>query len=789
MIKSTLRQLMLSALILLSVSVWAQAPANYYNTALNKNKEALLEALHGIVGPHTTVSYSGLWDVYRESDLREDGTIWDMYSTCTFYPGQDQCGNYSSVGDCYNREHSFPKSWFNRSSPMVSDAFHIYPTDGKVNGQRSSYPYGECANGTTLSSKALGRLGYSTFPGYSGRVFEPVDQYKGDFARTYFYMAACYKNRISGWNSPMLAGNDYPCYTTWAINLLLKWSRQDPVSEKEINRNNAVEKYQHNRNPFIDHPELAEFIWGNNKNDAWQPGGVVNPEITAPNTGVNVNMGITTLNTQLTATIRVKASGLTKDLNLFLSNTTGFSLSSATLTKEQASAGVDVTVTYQSLTEATATSVLTINSDEVTAVTVNLSAQAVDGIPANPAQNVTMNSFKATWTNVSGNVNYNLSVSDNLGVLDGYPKTVAASDQNYVVTNLTPETQYHYQLTYENVTSNVVDVQTLTPTKVISFTLPSEGLHFAAAPGVAPAVKTVTLYTEYITEDVTVTVTAPFELSTDKATWSQNLTLDAAGEDFYIRIPAQQAGVYSGTLSASTATVAGIDVDVDANIAAPITFFEDFESITGISGYATGDFEGVVNWHFENVGVYGRSGDVFNGTMSACLGKDTDSSITMLEDKMNGVSTLSFMAARYGSDAEATIEVYYSVNQGNDWTLLGTEAIENSGLFKTFTYTINTNLPVRVKIQQLAGKRVNIDDIRMSDYSDGIENVTAKGFDAFVRQDKLVIETAQEEKVAIFTADAMQVFQGAVKGTHTISLAKGMYIVVCGDASKKIIIK
>lgn len=790
MIKSTLRKLVLLALVLVSTLVWAQAPADYYNAALNKNKEALLEALHGIVGPHTTVSYTGLWDVYRESDVRADGTIWDMYSTSTYTLGQDQCGSYSSVGDCYNREHSFPKSWFGKSSPMVSDAFHIYPTDGKVNGQRSNYPYGECTNGSTAGSKALGKLGSCTFPGYNGTVFEPVDEYKGDFARTYFYMAACYKNRIAGWSSPMLAENDYPCYTTWAINLLLKWTRQDPVSSKEINRNNAVEKYQHNRNPFIDHPELAEFVWGNNMNDLWQPGGIINPEITAPVEATNVNMGITTLNNTLSTTIRVKASGLTKDLDLSLTNTTGFTLSVTKLTKEQAMQGVDVTVNYQSATVATVSSVLTITSDEVTTVHVNLSAQVVDGIPAQSAQNITMNSFVASWVNVNGSADYSLSVSDNVGVLEGYPKTISAAAQNYTVAGLMPETHYSYQLTYGDITSNVVEVQTLAPTKVISFTLPTEGLHFSAAPGVEVAAKAVTLYTEYITEDVTVTVTAPFELSTDKSDWTQSLTLSSDGEDFYVRIPAQGAGTYTGTLSASTATVSGIDVDVDAVIAAPVTIFEDFENITGVSGYATGDFDGVVQWHFEDVGVYGRtSGDVFNGSFAACLGKSTDSSITMLEDKTNGASTLSFMAARYGSDVEATIEVYYSVNQGTDWILLGTEAIDNSGLFKECTYAINTNQPVRIKIQQIAGKRVNIDDLGMSDYGTGIVQVNTSSFDAFVRQGKLVVETATQQNIQVYTADAMLVFEGRVEGSRTVKLTQGLYIVVCGDQSRKIIIK
>ncbi len=135
---------------------------------------------------------------------------------------------------------------------MYSDAFHIYPTDGKVNGQRSNFPYGECANGTYVAThngiRALGKLGSCTFPGYSGKVFEPDDEYKGDFARSYFYMAACYNDRISTWSSPMLSGNNYPAFTTWAVNLLLKWHRQDPVSEKEIKRNDAVYARQKNRN-------------------------------------------------------------------------------------------------------------------------------------------------------------------------------------------------------------------------------------------------------------------------------------------------------------------------------------------------------------------------------------------------------------------------------------------------------------------------------------------------------------------------------------------------------------
>lgn len=153
---------------------------------------------------------------------------------------------------------------------MRSDAFHVYPTDGKVNGQRSNYQFGECANGVSLGGKALGKLGQSTFPGYTSlTVFEPHDDYKGDFARTYFYMATRYADVCGGWGNAFNAVASNSGLSKYSIALFLKWHRADPVSEKEITRNDAVYAKQHNRNPFIDYPMLAEFIWGTQKGQPW----------------------------------------------------------------------------------------------------------------------------------------------------------------------------------------------------------------------------------------------------------------------------------------------------------------------------------------------------------------------------------------------------------------------------------------------------------------------------------------------------------------------------------------
>jgi len=260
-----MKKLYIFSFLLFPLVLFAQPKAGYYDAAVGKTEAALKTQLYSIISSgYSSGSYDFLYTIYATSDITSDGNVWDMYSTCTWTPGVKKCGNYSTVCDCYNREHSIPQSWFNSSSPMVSDAFHVYPTDGKVNGQRSNYPFGECANGTTLS-KGLGRLGSSTFPGYSSTVFEPADDYKGDFARTYFYFATRYQNIMTSIGGESFDKTAYPSLTTWSINLFLKWHRQDPVSEKETIRNNAIEKYQKNRNPFIDYPMLAEHIWGTKK--------------------------------------------------------------------------------------------------------------------------------------------------------------------------------------------------------------------------------------------------------------------------------------------------------------------------------------------------------------------------------------------------------------------------------------------------------------------------------------------------------------------------------------------
>lgn len=248
------------------LALTAQIPNGYYNAANGKTGDELKAALHNIIKGHHVVSYNGLLNAFVYTDNDGNGNVWDIYSNCSFsYSGNSQCGEYEQEGDCWNREHTWPQSWFNEQTTPRSDLFHVYPTDGYVNGQRSNYPYGEVGNYIYISGNGS-KLGTCVTSGYTGRVFEPIDEYKGDIARSYFYMSVRYYSEDSNWGTSGMTNKSE--ILPWAMTMLLRWSDEDPVSDKEIARNNAVYGYQNNRNPFIDHPEYARMIWDPN----WQGG-------------------------------------------------------------------------------------------------------------------------------------------------------------------------------------------------------------------------------------------------------------------------------------------------------------------------------------------------------------------------------------------------------------------------------------------------------------------------------------------------------------------------------------
>jgi endonuclease I len=242
-------------------------PAGYYDSANGLTGPALQQTLHNIIKNHTSRTYDDLWTDFQVTDKKANGKVWDMYSDVPsgtpvyeFIFITDQCGNYSKEGDCFNREHSFPKSWFGGEIyPMYSDLFHLYPTDGWVNNKRGNFPFG-VTSGPTWTSTNGSKVGPSSYPGYTGTVFEPIDAYKGDFARSYFYMTVRYYGEDSAWTGSDMT--DRSQLKPWALKMLMEWDISDPVSTKETDRNNVVYSLQGNRNPFIDNPAYTALIWG-----------------------------------------------------------------------------------------------------------------------------------------------------------------------------------------------------------------------------------------------------------------------------------------------------------------------------------------------------------------------------------------------------------------------------------------------------------------------------------------------------------------------------------------------
>ena len=293
---------LLSLLFLLLFVTFGQIPVNYYANAEGKQNNELKAALSVIItNGYNQRSYDQLWTDFYTTDDRPDGTVWDMYSNCTFTFGTHQDHGTGGGKECefYNREHSIPNSWFGgKNYPMYSDLFHLYPTDKYVNNQRDNFPFGETNGGATYGNGSKRGNGTAE-SGYTGTVFEPIDEYKGDFARTYFYMTTRYPNtnlsQTEHGEVVFTYTNSKSDLTNYAINLFLKWHRNDPVSEKETDRNNTVYDIQKNRNPFIDYPELAEYIWGNHQNEAWytNPQGVSETtlpaiKITRYNNGIHI---------------------------------------------------------------------------------------------------------------------------------------------------------------------------------------------------------------------------------------------------------------------------------------------------------------------------------------------------------------------------------------------------------------------------------------------------------------------------------------------------------------------
>jgi len=307
-------------------SALADAPAGYYSSLNGKADAELKTSIYSLIHNFTLISsYSALPSYFQKTDVYPDSRRWwDMYSDIPFY-----APSFSGL----NREHSFPKSWWGGSTSVSAyvDLNHLYPSEMKANTAKSNFPLGEVDMSKTSFNNGICYVG----PGVRGqgggasKVFEPNDEYKGDFARTYFYMVTCYQN-LTWKYTYMLEQNSYPTLSPWAVTLLMKWHRQDPVSQKELDRNEAVYDIQGNRNPFIDMPELAEYLWGTKKGEKFTPGGVIiepvgDPELIAPTKNMELQFGEVAIGNEYTMKLFIKTKNVkSTDVSIYSGNSSMF---------------------------------------------------------------------------------------------------------------------------------------------------------------------------------------------------------------------------------------------------------------------------------------------------------------------------------------------------------------------------------------------------------------------------------------------------------------------------------
>lgn len=244
-----------------AVQMMGGIPVGYYQGVDCKSASQLKDALENIIKNHKTLSYSKLWDYYPYTYyvIGNPQQVLDMYSNDV---------TYFSNTTGLNKEHTVPQSWWGKGtgSGPGCDIFNVIPSEQKANSAKSNYPLAK-VNGQVTFDNGVTKVGKTALDGYSGNAFEPKDDYKGDFARIYFYVATCYPDLAWDTNNAAALTNQGLTLKDWIVPILLEWNAADPVDDAEIQRNEDIYKQQGNRNPFIDYPVLPEYIWGQRRGE------------------------------------------------------------------------------------------------------------------------------------------------------------------------------------------------------------------------------------------------------------------------------------------------------------------------------------------------------------------------------------------------------------------------------------------------------------------------------------------------------------------------------------------
>jgi len=420
--------LILTWFSVLAFSAFAGAPVGYYNSLVGKKGAVLKTAVHDIICQDTThyLKYgSGLgytWQGFYSTDRDEiSNLVLDLYSdSLRYFPTDYVAQGFPGFGSTIQIEHSVPKSWWGcditHPDCAARDLNHLFPADGRANNFKSDHALG-IVNGTPTFNNGFSKLGPGLNYGYSGTVFEPADKYKGDFARNYFYIATAYQHYVNKLDltnpENMMEANTYPTLKPWALQMLLEWNNQDKISNKELTRNDKVFGLQMNRNPFVDYPELAEYIWGNRKSIPFRLDlSTVFPYLKWPDDNDTIDLKTTLFHQSRDTIINLKAMNLTGDLTIMMGgvNAASFSPDKTTITKAEAEAGYSVRLHYYGNNAGNQSAILTIAGGGITPVSLKLKTNTLNDFEALPATNLNTNGFTAKWTASANATGYSINV-------------------------------------------------------------------------------------------------------------------------------------------------------------------------------------------------------------------------------------------------------------------------------------------------------------------------------------------------------------------------------------------
>lgn len=249
--------------------------AQYASSLNGLKKEQLKAALHKLMDKKNVLPYGGggkgtwwgFWYTDRNSQTNE---CYNRYSDKKFFFESTNTGR--AIGGM-NIEHSFPKSWWGgHKNDAWCDLYNLYPSDSKANSSKSNFVMGVVVNVKEEAGAGYDKVGTGYADGKLVNMWEPGDRFKGEFSRSYMYMATTYQNlSFTSEGAKQLQTGAYPTLKKWSSDLFRQWSKNDRVDEMEIKRNEAVYKIQNNRNLFIDYPNLAEYVWGDSMDVEFNP--------------------------------------------------------------------------------------------------------------------------------------------------------------------------------------------------------------------------------------------------------------------------------------------------------------------------------------------------------------------------------------------------------------------------------------------------------------------------------------------------------------------------------------